>query len=552
MQTEDGSIPSKTLRTACFSAANDISLEYTTLLDRQTTPNPNPEDSIDSAGFPLAQLLFRQATQLLLLFSPESIQDKEVPDYPRRVSLLLKRLDDILTASYTRFYAYIFRDLPVFWRKLYTDASILKFSTLFLSWGGDGQSGARLDDMVKALDLALILAGGAGDGRGRRWINGAFVMLEEVCGSSQYCLSSLPGSDLEAIAGRSAKRAKRSPSATTGEGGEENPWVTTPSFSCREPFTPPVTHPVSRTGPLSLSAFQTHLNNASGPSPLVLTGLTEEWPARTTRPWDRPEYLLSRTFGGRRLVPVEIGRSYVDEGWTQKLIALKELVGRYIDVDPASESTTPKGYLAQHPLFTQFPSLLSDIITPDYVYTSPPLHPLSPTLTQPELDTPQLNAWFGPPGTITPLHTDPYHNLLVQVVGRKYIRLYPPHPSDLVPNGRMRPRGREGGVEMGNTSHFDVGLLEGWDPPLLSNPSLAPHERQPGNSSHSHENASYETPSPKKEEIDEEEKVRQKHFQDLQYLDCILEPGDTLYIPIGWWHYVRGLSVSFSVSFWWN
>ncbi|CAP70263.1 uncharacterized protein PODANS_3_3460, partial [Podospora anserina S mat+] len=41
-------------------------------------------------------------------------------------------------------------------------------------------------------------------------------------------------------------------------------------------------------------------------------------------------------------------------------------------------------------------------------------------------------------------------------------------------------------------------------------------------------------------------------FKRLEYVDCILEPGETLYIPVGWWHYVRGLSVSFSVSFWWN
>jgi lysine-specific demethylase 8 len=37
----------------------------------------------------------------------------------------------------------------------------------------------------------------------------------------------------------------------------------------------------------------------------------------------------------------------------------------------------------------------------------------------------------------------------------------------------------------------------------------------------------------------------------VPYLECILEAGQALYIPIGWWHYVRSCSVGISVSFWW-
>ena len=32
----------------------------------------------------------------------------------------------------------------------------------------------------------------------------------------------------------------------------------------------------------------------------------------------------------------------------------------------------------------------------------------------------------------------------------------------------------------------------------------------------------------------------------------VLQPGEMLYIPPRWWHYVKSLSVSFSVSFWWK
>lgn len=39
---------------------------------------------------------------------------------------------------------------------------------------------------------------------------------------------------------------------------------------------------------------------------------------------------------------------------------------------------------------------------------------------------------------------------------------------------------------------------------------------------------------------------------DLEFVDCILEEGEMLYIPPKWWHYVRSLTTSFSVSFWWS
>lgn len=35
-----------------------------------------------------------------------------------------------------------------------------------------------------------------------------------------------------------------------------------------------------------------------------------------------------------------------------------------------------------------------------------------------------------PAPAVTPLHTDPHHNLLAQVVGHKYVRLYHPSLSD--------------------------------------------------------------------------------------------------------------------------
>ena len=41
-----------------------------------------------------------------------------------------------------------------------------------------------------------------------------------------------------------------------------------------------------------------------------------------------------------------------------------------------------------------------------------------------------VNAWIGPANTVTPLHTDPHHNIFVQVVGCKYFQLFSPDQTD--------------------------------------------------------------------------------------------------------------------------
>jgi len=41
-------------------------------------------------------------------------------------------------------------------------------------------------------------------------------------------------------------------------------------------------------------------------------------------------------------------------------------------------------------------------------------------------------------------------------------------------------------------------------------------------------------------------------FKSAPYLDLEIGPGEMLFIPRGHWHYVRSLESSFSVSFWWR
>lgn len=41
-------------------------------------------------------------------------------------------------------------------------------------------------------------------------------------------------------------------------------------------------------------------------------------------------------------------------------------------------------------------------------------------------------------------------------------------------------------------------------------------------------------------------------FAGAAFREALLRPGQMLYIPPRWWHYVKSRSVSFSVSFWWR
>ena len=106
------------------------------------------------------------------------------------------------------------------------------------------------------------------------------------------------------------------------------------------------------------------------------------------------------------------------------------------------------------------------------------------------------------PGLCGPVLWLIFLSIWPQVVGTKYVRLYAPSETP-----KLYVRGAEAGglCAQGNMSEVDVEA-----------PDLDRHPR----------------------------------FVDAAYEEVVMRPGEMLFIPAGTWHYVRSLSTSWSISFW--
>ena len=99
--------------------------------------------------------------------------------------------------------------------------------------------------------------------------------------------------------------------------------------------------------------------------------------------------------------------------------------------------------------------------------------------------------WMGPKGTVTPFHHDLTNNLLIQVRGRKTVTLVPSWDTPL----------------MRNSLH----CFSGWASPDAL--AALPDSTRP------------------------------------TIMTCTIEPGQALFIPLGWWHHVTGLDTTIGLSF---
>lgn len=211
-------------------------------------------------------------------------------------------------------------------------------------------------------------------------------------------------------------------------------------------------------------------------TPVIITNIMHNWKALQL--WT-PEYLREKY--GDAEVQIQANRNS-DPDYEIKIENHKKLVlfREYVDM-VVSGSGNDYYMVANNQTLEreEFKPLFNDIeIFPEYL--------------NPEDTKGRVFFWFGPKGTITPLHHDPVNLILTQVSGRKLIKLISPQQTPLMYN------------------HIGVfSKVDGENPDYNKYPL----------------------------------------YKEAKIIEVILEPGEAIFIPVGWWHHVKSLDVSISVSF---
>ncbi|SDF95621.1 MULTISPECIES: cupin-like domain-containing protein [unclassified Duganella] len=206
--------------------------------------------------------------------------------------------------------------------------------------------------------------------------------------------------------------------------------------------------------------------------PVIITGMLEDCQASNKWSFD----YLSTALGGRE-VEVQFGRD--------------------ADADYELNSVAHRRRLP----FADYVELVRNAgVTNDFYMTANNDGHNQDALRQLMADLPPLSEylseaggffWFGPAGTITPFHHDLTNNFMIQVAGRKRVRLIAPCDTPNIYNQRHC------------FSQVDGRAIDLQRFPLMANVTV---------------------------------------------IDCVLAPGEILFLPVGWWHFVEALDVSITVS----
>ncbi|KAJ8108106.1 hypothetical protein OPT61_g8403 [Boeremia exigua] len=186
------------------------------------------------------------------------------------------------------------------------------------------------------------------------------------------------------------------------------------------------------------------------------------------------------------IVSLELTRSTADGHTTfERFEAPLSLLLAHMTGPPTPEL---RMYLAQHSLADLPASLQADVPTPKILTN----------LGRGDIYASSL--WMGRPPTRTPLHRDPNPNLFVQLAGQKVVRLMKP---DIGRGVYERARLKAGAGGRANMRGEE--MMVGAEMQTL------------------------------------EEAVWDEQDEAIEGVEAQLSAGDGLYIPLGWWHAVRGI-----------
>jgi ribosomal protein L16 Arg81 hydroxylase len=211
--------------------------------------------------------------------------------------------------------------------------------------------------------------------------------------------------------------------------------------------------------------------------PVVIEGAMNDWPAMTR--WTSEN--LKQRFGDR-VVEVQANRD-ADANYELNQTKLRKDMrfGEFVELTDSNVETNNFYITANNSGKNKaaLRELWDDIVVfPDYLRDDDPSN--------------RGFFWFGPRGTVTPLHHDLTNNFMAQVRGRKLVRLIAPSDLPYVYNDR--------------------------------------HCYSPVN-------------------LDRIDYDKYPLFREVKVIDVVIGPGDLLFLPVGWWHYVRGLDVSITMTF---
>lgn len=210
--------------------------------------------------------------------------------------------------------------------------------------------------------------------------------------------------------------------------------------------------------------------------PVILTDIVPQWKAHSR--WT-PDYLKEKY--GHLDVSVQYDRDSnplyeIEKEKHQKTMKL----GEYADL-VVNGGKTNQYYMVPfnaNILKDEFQGLFEDVqLSDDYFDCS--------------LGRERFSFWFGPEGTITPLHFDLMNSFLCQVYGRKRMRLISP-----------------------NQKHLMYNYMSFHTPIDLDRPDFAKYPL----------------------------------FKNVNVIDVMIHPGEAMFVPAGWWHHVTALDITISLS----